>query len=87
MEDLKEKVISAIKYALEEIDSYRIDYCVAEMDRCRCPASMVDRIADELLEKMNEWAADNELPEYFWDGTYDEDDLIYLAYDLVHEDE
>lgn len=87
MKDLFKFVSDAIEYALQEIDSYRIDYLVAEMDRCHCPARMINNDSEELIEKMNEWAEDNNLPEYFWEEKYDDDDIVYCAYDIIHENE
>ena len=45
------------------------------------------RCSAELMNKMNEWAEDNNLPEYFWEGKYDDDDIVYCAYDIIHENE
>ena len=84
MEDF-EQLINAIKYALEEMESYRIDYAVAEADRCRCPVSLVDGVYDELSNKMNEWAEFEDLPEDFWYDEFDDEDVVYIAYDIIHE--
>ena len=85
MKKKKKNIHDALVYAVHEIDAYRIDYLVAEMDRNRCPANMVDGIAEHLSDLMNEYAADNDLPEDFWTENYDDDDVVYMAYDIIHE--
>jgi len=85
MKKLQKNLHDAVVYAVHEIDAYRIDYLVAEMDRCHCPANMVDGIAEHLFDLMNEYAADNDLPEDFWTENYDDDDVVYMAYDIIHE--
>ena len=75
----------ALRYAKNEIDDYRIEYVIREMDRCRCPATLVNGTIDEAIEKMNEYAIDNELEENFWSEEYDDDEIAFRLYDLIED--
>ena len=77
MEMYKEEFEDAVAYAAKEIGNYRINEVVSKMERFRCPASLVDDTIDEAKTLMNEFAVDHDLPENFWDGTYDDDDIMY----------
>ena len=71
MKKLPKNLHDALVYAVHEIDAYRIDYLVAEMDRCHCPANMVDGIAEHLSDLMNEYAADNDLQEKAFENLFE----------------
>ena len=73
----KDAFEDAVAYAAKEIGNYRINEVVGKMERFRCPASLVDDTIDEAKTLMNEFAVDNDLPENFWDGTHDDDDIMY----------
>ena len=84
MTNLQKNLRGALEYATNEIDHYRIDYLIREMDRCRCPATMLDGSAEYLFELMNEFAEDNSLPTDFWCDDFSDDEIVGMAYDLIH---
>lgn len=73
----------ALGYAKSEIDDYRVSHVIREMERCHCPAKMVDSTADQVFELMNEYATDNGLDEFFWSDEFGDDEVICNLYDLM----
>ena len=68
----------AIAYARENIDREEIVYAIFKMDKYRCPLRQTGTNLDmKISDLMEEYSADNDLPEGWWLEEMDIDDIIF----------
>ncbi len=80
MKKVSEQVGKALNYVRKNMDKAEIDYVLGMMEKNRCSAKMVDGTFDTVQELMNDYASENDLPEYFWESELDEDELMYALH-------
>ena len=73
----------AALYALSQLDDADIRHAIYHMERDRLPLSQVDySMSESISDSMEEYGADNELPEGWWLDYGDESDVFTTALDL-----
>lgn len=80
---LSEHINKALEYVGENIDPEEVKYIVYHMDKYRCPARRSDTTTMKVIDLMDEYAHDNDLPEEFWDDEMDENDLMFKLYEIL----
>lgn len=74
---MKTNLEKAIEFIRERVDIYYINFCVSSAMRMRCTVSQVDAImADEIIDLLEEYGQDNNLPEGWWCEYGDIDDIV-----------
>lgn len=82
----EDDLFDALNYVMKYIDKEEINYLVYKMNKERCPAHVVNSsLLSDIIDYMNEFAEDNDLPEDFWTDELDDDDLVFKLYDLYND--
>lgn len=67
----------ALDYVRNKVDMDYINYMVCKAMEMRCPTSYVDPIlSDDIVDLLEEYGQDNDLPENWWCEYGDIDDII-----------
>ncbi len=73
-----ENLAKALAYVRENVDPVDIGKALETMAEYRCPFNMVDDgLADKIQDLLEEYGADNDLPEGWWEEFGDLDDIVY----------
>jgi len=73
----------ALRYVKDNIDRIDVEHALHHMYRDHAPLRLVDESLSMIIcDLMEEYGADNDLPEGWWLDECDEDDLIHLLYGL-----
>ena len=73
----------ALQYVKDNVEQIDVEHALHYMDRYRAPLRMIDEtLSMKMCDLMEEYGADNYLPEGWWLDECDEDDLIYKVYDF-----
>lgn len=67
----------ACKYANSKLKDWEVEMALEEMDKFRCPLSMIGNVGQKLRESMEEWCIDNGLPEDSWEDYGDEEEVFF----------
>lgn len=74
MRNIKEKALS---YVRKNIDEDYLAFVSSKASAMRCPISLLDPLfADTVYDLLEEFGADNELPENYWMEFGDIDDIL-----------
>lgn len=73
----------ALQYVKDNVEQIDVEHAIHHMDRDRCTLRMIDDgLCGKISDLMEEYGADNDLPEGWWLNECDEDDIIFKLYDL-----
>ncbi len=73
----------ALHYVKDNVEQIDIEHALHHMDIDHAPLRLIDETLNmKMYDLMEEYGADNELPEGWWLDECDEDELIYKVYDL-----
>lgn len=73
----------ALQYVKDNVEQIRIENAMYLIDRGHFPLRIADNeLYEEMYDLMEEYGAENDLPEGWWLDECDEDDLIFKVSDL-----
>lgn len=75
---LKEHYKAAIDYVAENIDKDEYFITLKRIDQWRCPVNLANELtANEIVDLMEDYTFDNDLPEDWWLGFGDTEDIFW----------
>ena len=73
----------ALQYVEENVEQIDVEHAIHHIDRDHAPLRLVDEsLSMKINDLMEEYGADNDLPEGWWLDECDEDEIIFKLYDL-----
>lgn len=77
----------AARYAVSRINKEEMFNSFRIMDENRCPLYMVgNSTQDEMREYLNEWGAENNLEEDWYEKYGDEEEALFKGYDILNSE-
>lgn len=77
----------AAKYAVSKINHKEMYYAIGIMDKIRCPLYMVgNSTKEEIKQYLNEWGAEHNQEEGWYEKYGDEEEALFKGYDLLNKE-